>query len=131
MNTKEYETVSSIDLNFSVTVVQKKYLRNDRLRFFSTNHESRIYNAILLLITTDWGFKIGIQATPYNKNSDLKEHTLEIKRTGYGALSWGPEDFWHVFFDNEELGKFDNPNDAIELFLKKHQEYQIGHDLGL
>jgi hypothetical protein len=102
-------------------------------RWWSGCDEQKIKDAILLLVCTDMGFSVSINAPAYKVPGAKNEHSdhsvLSIIRTGYGSAYRGPKDYWTVAFNGVKLQKFDDPEKAIEFFMQKRMEYEIGEDM--
>jgi hypothetical protein len=102
-------------------------------RWWSGSDEQKIKDAILLLTCADMGFSVSINAPAYKvsgaKHNYSDHSVLSIIRTGYGSPYYGPKDYWTVSFNGFKLEKFDDPEKAIEFFMQKRMEYEIGEDM--
>lgn len=102
-------------------------------RWWSTADEQKMRDAMLLLICTDCGFNINIGGPAFKvegcKNAFCEDSVLAITRTGHGSAYYGPKDFWTVSFNGVSLERFDDPEKAIDFFMQKRMEYEIGQDM--
>ncbi len=100
-------------------------------RWWSTGDEEQMKNAVLLLLETEVGFAVKVIGPSFvEKGAIDHDSTLEIRRTGYGAGGLGPKDYWHVFYEGEQIGAaFSNPEEAVDFFFKVREEKELGHDM--
>jgi hypothetical protein len=102
-------------------------------RWWSTGDEQQVKDAILLLICTDMGFSVRIEGPAFKvegaKNSFTDHSVLSLVRSGYGFAYFGPKDHWTVAFNGVKLQTFDDPEQAIDFFMQKRMEFEVGHDM--
>jgi hypothetical protein len=102
-------------------------------RWLSTWDEKTIRDAVLLLTITDCGFSIAIEGPAYQvqgvPHNHVHDAVLAIRRSGFGAIALGPKDYWHIYFNGNKLETFDDPEKAVDFFMKIRNEVQVGHDM--
>lgn len=99
-------------------------------RWYSTHEADKIKDAMLLLLETEWGFAVRVVGPAFNEPGCLEhDSVLEIYRTGYGVGGLGPPDKWTVAYEGTTLAEFDNPEAAVDLFVRVREEKELGHDM--
>lgn len=128
-----YEKIPVPDQPFAYDVKCRRTGNITERRWWSTCDEQKMRDAMLLLICTDCGFNINIGGpafkVPGAKNNFSDDSILSITRSGYGSAYYGPKDYWTVSFNGTVLEKFDDPTKAIDFFMAKRMEYEVGHDM--